>query len=223
MKTNEILQKDVQDAIKWEPLLHAAEIGVTAKDGVITLSGTVNAYLKKIEAGNAAKNVAGVKAVVEKIEVRLSGAAAKTDNEIAVEVVKILHDSWTIPSSKLIVKVEDACVTLEGILQWNFQRVAAKNALICLPGIKAIVNRISIQSEIHDMAEKKEIEEALARNWSINVKNINVKVSGTQVILSGIVPSMHQKEAAENIAWNTPGVWFVINELAVEHNYSHAY
>lgn len=222
MKTNEILQKDVQEAIKWEPLLHAAEIGVTAQDGIVTLSGTVNAYLKKIEAENAAKNVPGVKAVVEKIEVRLTAAFAKTDNQIAIDVLKVLHDSWTIPSAKLTIKVEDGCVTLEGVLPWNFQRVAAKNAVIHVQGIKGIINKITIQAEIHDAIEKKAVEDALARNWSINPKNISVRVSGNEVTLSGIVSSMRQKEAAENIAWNTPGIWYVANELAVEHNYPYA-
>jgi len=89
MKNNEILQKDVQEAIKWEPLLNAAEIGVIAKDGVITLSGTVDSYAKKLEAEHAAKNVAGVKAVVEKITVKFGSSWNKTDNEIASEVLNV--------------------------------------------------------------------------------------------------------------------------------------
>ena len=128
MKTNEELQKDVQDAIKWEPLLNAAEIGVTAKDGVITLTGSVNSYAKKSEAEMATKNVAGVKAVVEKIEIKFgSDWAKKDDNEIATEVLNAIKWDWEVPSDKIKVKVEKGWITLEGDVTWNFQKNAAKN------------------------------------------------------------------------------------------------
>ena len=106
MKTNEELQKDVQSAIKWEPLLNAAEIGVTAKDGIITLTGVVNGYAKKMEAEMAAKNVAGVKAVVEKIEIKFeSTSAKKDDNDIATEALSAIKGMWDLPTDKIKVKV----------------------------------------------------------------------------------------------------------------------
>jgi osmotically-inducible protein OsmY len=94
MKTNENLQRDVQNAIKWEPLLNAAEIGVTAKDGVITLTGTVNSYAKKKEAENAAKNVAGVRAVAESIKIKVGSMSSKNDTEIAQEILNAWKWSW---------------------------------------------------------------------------------------------------------------------------------
>lgn len=220
MKTNENLQKDVQDAIKWEPLLNAAEIGVTAKDGVITLTGTVDSYAKKLEAEHAAKNVAGVNAVVEKIEITYGSSFKKNDNEIATEVLNALKWNWEVPNDKVKVKVEKGWVTLDGELKWNFQKDAAKTAIKNLMGVTGVTNNITIKSETHDAIEKKEIEDAISRNWSINDRNIHVKVNGTKVTLTGTVSSWYQKDEAARIAWNAPGVWNVDNELVVEYEYA---
>lgn len=220
MKTNEELQKDVQEAIKWEPLLHAAEIGVTAKDGVVTLSGIVDGYYKKKEAETAAKNVAGVKAVVEEIEIRYPSTFSKTDNEIADEVLKALKDSWSVPDDALKIKVEDGWVTLEGELTWNFQKQDAKTAISHLPGVKGVSNEIKIKSEVKDIIEKKDIEKALARSSSLDIKDITVKVNGSNVTLTGLVDSVYQRDQAEKIVWKTPGIGSVNNELVVEYDYA---
>jgi len=219
MKNNAELQKDVQDAIKWEPLLSAAEIGVTAKDGIITLTGTVDSYIKKTEAEDAAKNVAGVKAVVEKIDIKLAHWGKTTDAEVANEVLRAFKWNWQVPNDKVKVKVEDGWVTLEGELHWNYQREAAKDAIKNLTGVKGVSNNIKIQSETHDAIEKMDIESALRRNWSINDDDIDVEVSGTTVTLSGTVKSWYQRDEAEKIAWAAPGVWAVKNDLVVEYDY----
>ena len=221
MKTNEELQKDVQNAIKWEPLLNAAEIGVTVKDGVVTLTGSVNSYAKKSEAEMATKSVAGVKAVVEKIELKFGNDwTKKDDNEIATEVLNAIKWNWEIPNDKVKVKVEKGWITLDGELHWNFQREAAKNAVKNLMGVTGVSNNITIKAESHDKVEKTKVEDALKRNWSINAKDIDVTVSGTKVTLSGIVSSWYQKDEAARIAWNTPGIWSVDNQLAVEYDYA---
>ena len=220
MKTNESLQKDVQDAIKWEPLLNAAEIGVTAKDGIITLTGTVDNYTKKSEAEDAAKNVAGVKAVVEKIEIKFGSTWQKDDNEIAKEVLNAFKWNWEVPDDKVKVKVENGWVTLEGELQWNYQKEAAKNVVKNLVGVIGVTNNIIIKSLTNDEIEKKDIESALERNWSINANDIRVKVLGNGVTLTGTVNSWYQKDKAGRIAWNAPGVWKVDNELVIEQDYA---
>ncbi len=217
MKTNEMLQKDVQDAIKWEPLLNAAEIGVTAKDGVITLTGIVDSYTKKIEAEDAAKNTAGVKAVVEKIEIKYNGSWQKGDNEIAIEVVKALKERWDVPHEKIKVKVEDGWVVLEGAVSWDYQRESAKAAIRHIFGIKGITSNIKIKAEIQEAIEKRDLENALSRSWAICSQEVRVKVAGTKVTLTGTVSSLYQKEEAGRIAWNTPGVWAVENELHIEY------
>jgi osmotically-inducible protein OsmY len=218
MKTNEELQKDVQDAIKWEPLLNAAEIGVTAKNGIITLTGTVDSYTKKSEAEDASKNVAGVKAVVEKIEIKFGSTWQKDDNEIAKEVLNAFKWNWEVPDDKVKVKVEDGWVTLEGELHWNYQKDAAKKLVNNQVGVKGVINNITIKSETHDEIEKKDIESALMRNWSIDDDDIRVKVSGNRVTLNGTVNSFYQRDEAERIAWNAPGVSSVDNELVIDYD-----
>jgi len=220
MKSNEELQKDVQNAIKWEPLLNAAEIGVTVKDGVVTLTGTVDGYYKKEEAENAAKNVSGVKAVVEAIEIKYGNTFTKTDNDIANEVLKTLKDNWAVSENHVKIKVEDGWVTLEGELTWNFQKQDAKSAISYLPGVKGVTNEIKIKSDIKDAIEKKEVEKALSRSWSLNAKNITVTVDGTNVKLTGFVDSIYQKDQAERIVWKTPGIWSIDNNLVVEYDYA---
>jgi osmotically-inducible protein OsmY len=219
MKTNAELQKDVQDAIKWEPLLNAAEIGVTAKDGVVSLTGVVDSYIKKMEAENAAKKVIGVKAVVEKIEVKFANSFTKTNLEIANEVLSALKSDWSIPNDKVTVKVENGWVTLEGELPWNYQKDAAKSAVSQLTGVKGVSNEIKIKSETHDAIEQKDVENALARDLSNDDNDIHVKVSGTKVTLTGTVKSWYHKEEAGRIAWKTPGIWHVQNDLAVDYYY----
>jgi osmotically-inducible protein OsmY len=216
MKTNSELQTDVQNAIQWEPLLRAAEIRVTVKDGVVSLTGFVDSYAKKIEAENAAKKVMGVKALVENIEVKFLNSFIKTDAKIATEVLNTLKANWSIPKDRVTVKVENGWVTLEGDLPWNFEKVTAKNTIIHLAGVKGITNNILIKSDILNTIEQNDVEEAISRSWSINDNNIKVKVSGTTVTLSGTVTSWYQKEEAARIAWNTPGIWHIINELEID-------
>ncbi len=218
MKTNEALQMDVQNAIKWEPLLHAAEIGVTAKDGVITLTGVVDSYAKKTEAENAAKNVTGVKAIAEEIEVNYGSLFKKNDTEIANEVLNAWQWNWEVPNDKIKVKVESGWVTLEGELEWNYQKDAAKKAVANLTGVKGVSNNITIKSESKDAIEKSAVESALARSWSINDHDVKVNVAGNKVKLTGIVHSLYQKEEAGRLAWNAPGVRAVDNELVVIYN-----
>ena len=218
MKKNEDLQKDVQDAIKWEPLLNAAEIGVIAHDGIVTLTGVVDSYAKKSEAEEAAKSVAGVKAVVEKIEIRFGNSWNKNDTEIATEVLNALKWNWEVPGEKVKVKVEDGWVTLEGELHWNYQREAANKTVKNVIGVKGVSNNITIKSETHDAIEKRGIERAFVRNWSMCDQDIDVKVTGNRVMLNGTVDSLYQKEEAGRIAWSAPGVWAVDNELVIEYN-----
>ncbi len=220
MKTNMELQNDVQNAIKWEPLLNAAQIGVAVDDGIVTLTGSVDNYSKKVQAEDAAKSVAGVKAVVEKIEIEYGSWGTTTDADIAKEIISALKWNFEVPNDKIKVKVENGWVTLDGELPWNFQRDAAKNAVSKLNGVKGVSNNIKIKSESEDAIEQKDIESALERNWSINDEDIEVKVSGSKVTLSGTVASWYQKDEAGRIAWNAPGVEMVINDLVVEYDYA---
>jgi len=218
MKSNAELQQDVQDAIKWQPLLNAAEIGVTAKNGVVSLTGVVDSYAKKTEAEDAATNVAGVTALVEKIEVRYPSSYSKTNAEIATEVLNALKARWDVPGDKVKVKVEAGWVTLTGEVSWNYQKEAAKDAITNLMGVTGVTNNITIKSETMESIEKAAIEKALKLNWSFYDNNIRVQVSGHKATLTGTVDSLFQKNEAARIAWNAPGVWTVDNELVVVWN-----
>ena len=215
MKSNEELQKDVQNAIKWEPYMNAAEIGVTAKDGVITLSGTVDSYSKKINAERAAKDVVGVKAVAEDIEINYGASHKQNDTDIATSVMSAWKYNWNVPEDRIKVKVEDGWVKLEGEVPWKYQADAAKNSINNIDGVRGVSNLIKVKSESKDVLEKKDVVNALKRNWSINSKDVKVEVNHNRVKLTGLVHSLYQKEEAGRLAWNAPGVWSVENELAV--------
>lgn len=218
MKTNAELQKDVQDAIQWEPLLHSAEIGVIAKNGIVTLTGTVDSYAKKLQTEHATKNVSGVKILVEDIKVKLPDPRSKTDVEIAGEIIAAFNANSFIPQEKITVKVENGWVDLDGEVSWDYLRDITENAIKYLPGVKGICNNIIINPEIKDNIDKQDIENALERS-SIDSSEINVSVSGTTVTLTGNVHTWHQKEEAGRIIWKTPGIQDVKNELTVDYEY----
>ncbi len=219
MKTDAQLQQDVLAELKWEPLLRAAQIGVSAKDGVVTLTGTVDGFAKKSEAEDAAKRVAGVNVVVEKIEVKYaSDWAKKDDGDIATEIVNAFKWNWEVPSDKVKARVEKGWVTLEGELEWYYQSDAATQAVKNLLGVTGVTNSIKIKSQTDEAIEKSAIESALRRNWSVSEEDIQVKIAGHKATLSGTVDSWYQKDEAERIAWNAPGVWSVENDLLVEFN-----
>ena len=185
---------------------------------MITLTGTVETWAKKAEAEDAAKKVAGVKAVVEEIKVESScNCTKKTDDEIASEVLHALKSNWEIPNDKIQVKVEDGWVTLEGELFWNYQKEAAKEAITNLADVKWVSNNITIKSETASTVEKKDVENAFKRDWTLENKNILVSVSNNKVTLNGKVDSWFQKDEASRLAWKAPGIINVDNQLTVEY------
>ena len=216
MKTNAQLESEVMEAIKRDPLLKKVEVGVIAKDGVVTLSGDVDTYARKLSVENATRAVSGVKAIIEKIDIDTSSRQAKTDEEIAVEVLHALKWNIDVPAEKIKVKVEKGYVTLDGEMEWNIQRVAAGKALNHLTGIKGVSNHIKIKSEIEDGSEKVEIERAIANNSIFHDDIIRVKVQHHDVTLSGIVHSLLEKDIAEQVAMKARGISQVKNELRVE-------
>lgn len=216
MKTDENLQKDVQDALKWEPQLNAAEIGVIAKDGIVTLTGTVDNYYKKNEAENATKKVSGVKAIVEKIEIKPTDSKSINDNYIAEKILNAFKSDFSIPDEKIKLKVEKGWVTLEGNVNWNYQKEAAKNTVIDLMGVRGVTNNIMTRTNRNDAIKKTAIEKAIGNNAALAHDNIEVSVKNNDVKLSGLVNSFFEKEEAERIVWKTPGIWSVDNEIGVD-------
>lgn len=216
MKTNAQLESEVMEAIRRDPLLSKVEVGVIAKDGVVTLAGEVDTYARKLAVENATKAVAGVRAIIEKINIDQGNQHLKSDEELVVEVLHALKWNIDVPDERIKVKVEKGYITLEGEVEWNIQRVAAGKALNHIPGIRGISNHIKIKSEIEDGVEKAEIEKALAHNSLFRDGVIRVKVNQNDVTLSGVVHSLLEKDLAEQLAMKAPGVTQVNNELTIE-------
>ena len=194
MKTDIEIQKDVLDELKWEPYLNATEIGVAVKNGIVTLSGTVNSYLKKTRAEKAAKRVSGVKAVAEDIEVKYADSLLKNDTEIAETILSALKWHSAINEEKIKVKVEDGVVTLDGEVDWEFQRNSAVMQIENLIGVKRIVNNITIKSGIVPKELKQKVNSAFHRSATIDAEKINIEVTGSKVILTGKVRSWAEKK-----------------------------
>lgn len=216
MKSDSEIQKDVMEELRWEPFLNASEIGVAVKNGVVTLSGTVNTYSKKLAAEEAAKRVMGVKAVAEDIEVRLAVLGKKTDADIAQAVINALKWHTSVQDEKIIVKVENGWVTLEGEAEWEFQRNSAKNAVTNLAGVVGISNNIKIVPTLKSSDIKNKITAAFQRSATIDAERITISSEGSKVILTGKVRSYVEKRDAENAAWLAPGVNKVENKLEID-------
>ncbi|UPT69889.1 MAG: BON domain-containing protein [Flavobacterium sp. JAD_PAG50586_2] len=154
MKTDAILQKEVQDALIWEPQLKGADIGVITRDGIVTLTGTVDSYYKKTEAEKVVKKVSGVKALVEKITVKLNPEKSFNDTYIAGKILELFRSSFSIPDESIFVFVEKGWVTLEGTVNWNYQKEAAKNVVAGLMGVCGITNNITTKSDRKDAVKK---------------------------------------------------------------------
>jgi osmotically-inducible protein OsmY len=216
MKTDSEIQKNVIDELKWEPALNASEIGVAVKDGIVTLTGTVDSYWKKMSAEKAAKRVAGVRAVAQEVEVELVPTGKKNDAEIAEAVLNALKWNSSVNDEKIKVKVEDGWVTLEGEVEWAYQRKSAERTIEDLEGIKGITNSIRIVATTTASEIKEKIRSALERNAAVDAERIEVEIDGDQVTLRGKVRSLAEQHEAEAAASLAPGVNKVINELKVD-------
>ena len=216
MKTDSQIQKDVMAQLKWEPFLNATEIGVAVKNGIVTLSGKVDSYLKKLAAEDAAKKISGVKAIAEDIQIGVSPADKKTDTEIAEAVVNALKWHTAVQEDKIKIKVENGLVRLEGEVEWEYQKTNAKAAVANLTGVNGVINLIVVKPKIVSAAIEKRINEAFHRSATIDSSKITADVVGSKITLRGKVRSYTEKEDAENAAWNAPGVTSVKNELEIE-------
>jgi osmotically-inducible protein OsmY len=214
IRTDEEIQKDVLAELKWDAQVQPNEIGVAVKDGVVTLTGWVDSYLKKWAAEDAAHRVSGVRAVANEIEVKL--ATERTDADIAAAAVRALEWDSSVPADKIKVTVSKGWVTLRGEVEWQYQKEDAERIVRRLSGVKGVSNLITIQPSVTPAELKEKIEDALVRNAEIDADRITVEVQGGKAILKGTVRSWAEREAAERAAWSAPGITSVDNRIQVE-------
>ncbi len=207
------------EELRWDPLLKdiAPQIGVTAKDGVVTLSGLVDTYAKKLAAEKAAQRVMGVKVVAIDLEVKLGVLEAKTDIEIGEAIRNALRWHSAVNNDQIEVKVDNGWVHLSGYTEWDYERKAAANAVRDLIGVKGVTNNIELKSRVIDPKDiKNKIAAAFHRSATIDSTAVQVEVTGTRLVLKGKVRSWAEKKQAEQIAWASPGVTQVENKIDVD-------
>jgi osmotically-inducible protein OsmY len=213
MKKDIEIQNNVMEALKWTPLLNANEIGVAVKNGIVTLSGVVDSYPKKIKAERITRNVKGVHGIAEDITVRLSTDKKKTDTELAQAVLHELEWHSNLNADKIKALVENGHVTLDGQVDWDFQRKSAVKAIWNIKGVCGINNNITVTAAAPATDLKKKIEAAFQRHTHLDASKINLEIKGHKVILSGHVSSWDEKVQAEKAVWSAPGVDTIENYL----------
>jgi osmotically-inducible protein OsmY len=215
MKSDSDIKRDVEEELRFDPDLDATDIGVAVKNGVVTLTGFVKSYTENFEAEAAAKRVAGVLGVANDIEVRLPGGAERPDPDIARNAVAAIKTRLPFTAEHIRVVVKEGWVTLEGQVEWHYQREAAENAVHYLRGIKGVTNLIQLRPSIESSEIKRKIEEAFRRSAAIDASRVTVEANGGEVILKGSVRSWAERREAEHAAWAAPGVVSVRNEIAI--------
>jgi len=217
MKTDSQLQKDVIAELAWEPSVHAAQIGVEVKDGVVTLEGHVATYTEKWNAELATQRVAGVKALAIELKVKLADSAVRTDTDIATSARNVLQWTSAVQSDSVKITVEKGWITLTGQVDWNFQKEAAADAVRFLSGVVGVSDQISVTPSLKAAVVKADIEAAIKRAATEDGKRITVAVNGNDVTLGGSIHSWAERDLATQSAWNSPGVRKVIDNMTLSY------
>ncbi len=215
-KSDKQLQQDVEEELRWDPKVNAAQIGVTVDGGAVSLTGTVDTYAQKWAAEDATKRVSGVRTMAQDLSVKLLSDHKHTDSEIATAIQSALKWDVMVPKT-VTAKVTSGSVTLEGQATWNFEREAAERAVRYLTGVVSVINAVALKSQVSPTDVKEQIQTALNRQAKADAKGIKIDTSGGKVTLTGHASSWQTTEDAADAAWATPGVTEVIDRMTVSY------
>jgi osmotically-inducible protein OsmY len=215
MRSDSDMKRDVEDELRWDPDIDSTDIAVTVKNGVVTLAGFTRSYSDKLEAEAAAKRVAGVVGLANDIEVRLPNLDQRPDPEIARDAIAAIKNRLPLISEQLKVLVRNGWITLEGEIEWDFQRLSAERAVRRVKGVKGVTNSIQLKPHVQPTEIKRKIEEAFRRSAEIDASRITVEAIGGDVILKGTVRSWAERQEAERAAWSAPGVRRVDDRITI--------
>lgn len=213
--TDQSLKQTVVDELVWDPSVNEAHIGVTARSGVVTLTGHVGSYAEKHAAEQAAGRVSGVQAIADELEIRYLYAVGHGDEDIAKQALNVLSWDLAVPKEKVKVKIDKGWVTLSGDVDWYYQKNAAESDVRKLLGVMGVSNQIVIKPSVQASDVQKKIKAAFERNADVEAAKIVVATDGSKVTLSGQVDSYYQRTLAENTAWSAPGVTHVHDHITV--------
>ena len=217
MRSDNDIKRDVEDELRWDPDVDPTDIGVAVKNGVVTLSGFVHSYMQKWAAERAAKRVAGVVGVANDVEVRLPAVDERPDPEIARDAVVAIKSYLPLASEHIKVIVSKGWATLEGNVEWNYQRQDAEKAVRGVKGVKGVSNLIQLKPRTAPSPEEiqRQIEAAFRRSAELDANRITVETHGSEVILKGTVRSWAERQEAERVAWLAPGITKVENRITI--------
>jgi len=216
-KSDTEIKDDVLLELKFEPSVKVTDIGVLVKDGTVTLNGFATSYGEKYDALKTAKRVSGVRAIANDIEVKFPESMKRNDGDIAAAAANNIEWlSWNLPGKTVQITVADGWITLEGQVEWWYQKDAAENTVRYISGVKGISNLITIKPKVTAAKVETAIRSSFERSALLDAKKIEVETSGSKVTLTGKVRNHAEREEAERVAWAAPGVYSVDNELTVE-------
>ncbi|WP_285411359.1 BON domain-containing protein [Variovorax sp. efr-133-TYG-130] len=216
MKTDTQLRDDVQAELSWDPAFKASDIGVIVKDGVVTLTGHLSSHAEKYAAERAVQRVHGVKAVAVEMTVKLPFGNERTDADIAMAAERALEWNVLVPDGRIRPMVEKGWLTLQGEVEWGYQRSAAEGAVRDLMGVTGVSNLVKVKPKLSPADVEKKIHDALSRQADREARRLSISVDGSQVTLRGVVHSWAERDAVQGAAWATPGVSVVVNDLLVD-------